>query len=117
VGSHWTSFRNISYFEHSSEKTVEKKIQLLLKCDKDNGYLTSEHVYICDIISLNSSLNEEPYRKKKLQIKSKHEFYVQHFSSENRAFSELMWPKKKKKVRVGQATDDNTYGASAFHAG
>jgi hypothetical protein len=71
-------------------------------------------VYICDNISLNSSWNEEPYRKKKAQRKSKHEFYVQHFSSENRAFSEMV---AKKKVRVGQATDDNTHGASVFHAG
>jgi hypothetical protein len=85
-------------------------MQLWLKSDKNDGYLTSRHVYICDNISLNSSWNEEPYRKKKkLQRKSKHEFYVQHFSSENRAFSEVMWQK--------QATDDNTYGASAFRAG
>ena len=51
--------------------------------------------------------------EKKVHRKSKHEFYVQHFSSKNRAFSEEV---TKKMVRVGQATDDTTHGASAFRA-
>ena len=52
LGSHWMDFHEIWYASIFLKKI--EKIQLLLKSDKYNGYLTWRPLYIIDI-SLNSS--------------------------------------------------------------
>jgi hypothetical protein len=50
--SHWTNFHEICYLS-IVWKYVEK-IQVLLKCDKNNGHFTWRPTYIYDNTSLNS---------------------------------------------------------------
>jgi hypothetical protein len=48
--SHWTDFNEILYLSIFRKKTT-KKIQILLKSDKNNGYFTRRPVYSFDHIS------------------------------------------------------------------
>jgi hypothetical protein len=57
-------------------KSVKKIIKVLLKSDKKNRHFTWRCFHIYDIISLNSSQNDECSRQK-LYRKSNHTFYVQ----------------------------------------
>ena len=52
--SHWTDFDNIWYVGFFFRK-YEKKIQVSLKSDKNNRYLTWRRTYIYDNVLLNSS--------------------------------------------------------------
>ena len=61
LGSHSKDFHEIWYL-HIFRKSVEK-IQVLLKSDKNNGYLTWRQIYIFEHISLSSSYYEECFRK------------------------------------------------------
>jgi hypothetical protein len=53
LSSHWTDFPKIWYLS-SFKKSVEK-IQVSLKSDKNNEYITWKPLYIFDHISLSSS--------------------------------------------------------------
>jgi len=53
LGSHWTDFRELWYWS-IFPKSV-KKIQVSLKSDKNNGYITWRPMYVFDHISLISS--------------------------------------------------------------
>jgi hypothetical protein len=53
LGSHWTDFHEIWYLRIF--RTSVEKIQVPLKSDKNNGYLTWISMYIFDHISLSSS--------------------------------------------------------------
>jgi hypothetical protein len=52
LGSHWTDFHEILYLSILRKST--EKIQVSLKCDKNNGHFTWRSMYIYDIL-LNSS--------------------------------------------------------------
>jgi hypothetical protein len=54
LGSHWTAFHGILNFSFFFRKSVDK-IQVSLKSDKINEYLTWRAIYIFDHISLSSS--------------------------------------------------------------
>jgi hypothetical protein len=53
LGSHWTDFHEICYLS-IFRKSVEK-IQVSLKSNKNNSYITRKPIYIYDNISLKSS--------------------------------------------------------------
>jgi hypothetical protein len=69
-------------------------------------------MFICDNISLNSSSNEKCFRHK-LKRNSKQAFYVKSLFPEIHAVHEML----EKYGTAREATDDNTYGACALHAG
>ena len=54
LGSHWMDFHEILYFEYFFFKYV-KKIQVSLKSDNNNGYLTRRPTYIYGNFLPNSS--------------------------------------------------------------
>jgi hypothetical protein len=49
LGSHWTDFYEIWYLRIF--KKIVKKIKVLLKSDKNNGYFIWRPIYIYDYIS------------------------------------------------------------------
>jgi hypothetical protein len=53
LGSHWMDFHEIRYL--NIFRKCEDQIQVSLKCDKNNGYLTWRRIYIYGNILLNSS--------------------------------------------------------------
>jgi hypothetical protein len=61
LGSHWMDFHEIWYL--SIFWKYVKKIQVSLKCDRNNMYFTWKPTYIYDI-SLNSSQNENCFTQK-----------------------------------------------------
>jgi hypothetical protein len=74
LGSYWTDFHLIWYL--SIFLKCGDKIKVLYKSDKHKGYFTCRPMYIYHSIPLNSSYNENCYRKV-LWGKSKHKFSVQ----------------------------------------
>ena len=78
LSSHWTDFHEILYlriFRNSVEK-----IDVLLKSDKNNRYLTRRTIYVFYHILLISSLNEK-YFKQNVVEKIETHFVFQHFLS------------------------------------
>jgi hypothetical protein len=62
LGSHWTDFHEIWYL-NIFRKSVEK-IQVSLKSDKNDGYVTWRPMHIYDCNFLNSySVSEKRYRE------------------------------------------------------
>jgi hypothetical protein len=76
LGSHWTDFHEISYFNMFS-KSVQK-IQVSSKSDKNNGHFTRRPMHAYGNISLNSSQNQECFRQN-LYRTSKYTFHFQYF--------------------------------------
>jgi hypothetical protein len=89
LGSHWTDFHKIWYFNFLFVKFVDK-IQISLKSDKNNGYFTWRRVYIHNI-SLNPFTNKMRLRRK-VYRKSKHiSCSLIYFVWKNRAGYEIVW--------------------------
>ena len=76
LGSLWTDFHEIWYLRFK-KKSVEK-IQVRIKSDKNNRYLTRRPMHIYDSTSLNSSPNEKCFRQE-MQRQSQDAYYVQQF--------------------------------------
>ena len=93
----WTDFHEIWYF--SIFQKYVQKIQVSLKSDKINGYLTGRPIYIFDHISLNSK-NENCFKVVE-QVKTHILF--------NTLFQKLchLWDNVEKYWRAREATDDN----------
>jgi hypothetical protein len=89
LGSHLTDFHDI-WFLVVFRKSVEK-IQVSLKSDKNNGYLTWGPIYIFDHISRNSSLNEVFQTKVVEKIKTHILCSVTFIFFESRAVYEIAW--------------------------
>jgi hypothetical protein len=60
--SHGIDFYEIWYLSFNLK--YAEKIQVLLKCDKNNGHVTWRHFYSYDNILLNYSYNERCFRQK-----------------------------------------------------
>jgi len=69
LGSHWTDFHQILYFNILG-KSVDK-IQDSLKSDKNNGYFAWTRIYIYDI-SHRSSKNKERFKQNYRENQSTH---------------------------------------------
>jgi len=54
LGSHWTDFHDIRYFEHFSKKSVEE-IQVSFKHDENDKYFTRSPMYFYDNTLLDRS--------------------------------------------------------------
>ena len=83
LGSHWKDFHEIWYL-NILQKSAQK-IQVTLKCDKNNRYFTWRPMYIDDSFFLNSS---DKFVGKIITFIS---FSIYFFFSENCAFREIMW--------------------------
>ena len=85
LGSYWTDFDEVwrCFF---FRKYIDK-IQVLLKSDKNNCYLTWRRFHIYDNISLNSSYNEKYLRSNLTEHQNTH-FMFNNFFSKNRVVYE-----------------------------
>ena len=76
LGPHWTNFHEIWCLSIYSK--IIRKIKVLLKYDKNNGYFSWRPVHIYDNISLNSCYNEKFF---KVTEKAKNTFWTQYLFS------------------------------------
>jgi hypothetical protein len=99
LGSHWTDLHEILYLS-ICRKSVEK-IQVSLKSDKNNGYLTWRPTYLVHFLCLAQFFLEWKVFQTKVVEKIKtHVLYSTRESCR-------LWDNVKKYCRAGQATDDN----------
>jgi hypothetical protein len=89
LGSHWTDFHEIWYLR-IFHKSVEE-IEVSLKSDKDNGYLTWRPVHNFDHFWPSSSYNAKCLTEVVEQTETHISYFLLFSFSKNRAICEIMW--------------------------